>query len=162
MKRVPNVTLHRASLANCSRIIKENLAGTGDDLPILLPYRNSVVTYFKELGLIMGLDLGSPQCYRNDINLALEQVREAMPEGPDLPPPPPISTATEVAGLEGTYGPVPNDGIIPTTVTITPITAIPLTPWSEGSFIPIDDVTNPTMHWGGAQWFFGAAPPVQD
>ena len=89
MQKVPHVTLHRSSLSNCARIIKENLnettPGAGDNLPRLDPYHRSVGNYFHALGAVMGLDLGSPQFYRNDINLALEQVREAMPEGPDIP-----------------------------------------------------------------------------
>ncbi len=94
MKTVPTVTLHRSSLGNAAKVIRENLIEMGLDpssLPMLLPYGSSLGPFFEELGVILGVELDEPKFYQGDLNSALEP-RVLMPEGPAGPPPvePPV------------------------------------------------------------------------
>ena len=58
LQKIPRATLHRSSLANIARIIKENMnfavAKSGDAMPVMLPYRKSIARFFKEVNTAHG------------------------------------------------------------------------------------------------------------
>jgi len=91
LQKIPNVTLHRASLANAARIVRLNMADATvaidadiiATVPVLAPYPKSVGNFFKIVGEILE-DAGAittkrnVRYYRNDINSALRQINFAF------------------------------------------------------------------------------------
>jgi len=104
--KIPNVTLHRSSLANASRIIKLNMADQSfdqpliDSIPVLVPNHRAVGNFFFHLeaafyaaNLGTGyIELGFPRLYISDINKQLKVVNYNFwtMAGLPLPDSPPV------------------------------------------------------------------------
>jgi len=118
--KIPNVTLHRSSLANASRIIKLNMADQSfdqaliDSIPTLVPYGKAVSRFFHALDAAWFVHKasttgwllhGSPKFYRNDINQSLKKANFNFwyESGAPLPDTPPI-LITVIGNMTGQVG----------------------------------------------------------
>jgi len=103
-QKIPNVTLHRRSLANASKIVRANFVNAGiagaETIPIMSPYHHSISNFAKICGELLGEPLPNARFYISDINSMLQAIEENLSEITQPPSEPPVFIGPDIPDVQ--------------------------------------------------------------